>query len=341
MKKFFGLILLISGCAGNPGSDVESVKKIVDDYYDGIGTSDRQKMIDATTGDFIVYEVGKVWTNDSVFNQMDKYKFTMTHTLNDFEVTIDGQKAYANYNVTADFVFDDTLKEAHNFIESAAFVKKDGNWKMDFLQVCERGSHYDTIAYAPGYYARRLEEFKKEKFDKGGTVVLGNSIVEYGNWRKLFADSSVVNRGVAADNTFGVLNRLDEVIERQPERVILEIGINDVSQNIPVKIIVDNIVTIVRRIRSASVDTKIYVVSLLPTNDDVKKEYPDAYNKNKMSDVVNARLRSLAVDGSFAYVDLNTKLLDSQGKLDRKFASADGLHLNEEGYRVFADAIHD
>jgi len=193
---------------------------------------------------------------------------------------------------------------------------------------------YDTIRYARDYYAKRVKEFSAEPVQKASIIFLGNSIVEYGNWRKLLKDSTVVNRGVAADNTFGVLERLEDVIARKPDKLFLEIGINDISQNIPVDIIVNNITTIVRRVRSGSPRTKVHVISVLPTNDNVKNEYPDAYNKNHISDRVNNQLRSKAGDRSFIYIDFNQALRNSQNKLDSKYANDDGLHLNDEGYKL-------
>jgi len=57
----------------------------------------------------------------------------------------------------------------------------------------------------------------------------------------------VINRGIAGDITFGVLGRLDEVIARKPAKLFIKIGINDISKNIPDEIIVENILTMVRK----------------------------------------------------------------------------------------------
>lgn len=339
MRKSFALLFILSGCSTGTVTDADNVKKIVTDYYDGIRLKETARMSGVTTSDFILYEAGKVWNNDSVFREMSKYPFTVDYSFKDFKVVVDGQKAYASYGVVADFVFEDTISQRFDFVESAAFEKVKGNWKMKLLQVCERLPRYDTIAYAPDYLAERVAQFESEPFEKGGIVLLGNSIVEYGNWKRLFGDSSVVNRGVAADNTFGVLTRLEDVIERRPSKVFLEIGINDVAQNIPLDMIVDNIEKIVDKIHAGSAETRIFVVSLLPSNDDVKENYPDAFERNRISDVINERLRLLARDEIFDFVDLNSKLRDVNGDLERKFASEDGLHLNEEGYEVFVGLL--
>jgi lysophospholipase L1-like esterase len=197
---------------------------------------------------------------------------------------------------------------------------------------------YDTIRYAKEYYQKRVSLFKSEPIQRGGVIFLGNSLTEFGDWKKLLHDSSVINRGIAADNTFGVLDRLEDVITRYPGKLFIEIGINDISQNIPVDIIAKNIFTIVERVRSKSPGTKIYVHSILPTNDNVKNEYPDAYNKNVQVNSVNKQLKRLAGNG-FTYIDLGKLLTDKNGKLDVKYAEPDGLHLNEIGYQIWVKLL--
>jgi len=198
---------------------------------------------------------------------------------------------------------------------------------------------YDTIRYARDYYQKRVALFESQPIQKGGVIILGNSIAEYGDWQKLLNDLSIINRGIAADNTFGVLDRLDDVIVRHPDKLFIEIGINDISQDIPVTIIVNNIFTIVERVKTKSPETKIYVHSILPTNDNVKDEYPAAFNKNGQSILVNLELERNAKERMFTYVDLNGVLRDKSGKLDVKYAEPDGLHLNQTGYETWVKLL--
>jgi lysophospholipase L1-like esterase len=198
---------------------------------------------------------------------------------------------------------------------------------------------YDTIRYARKYYAKRVALFKNEPVVKGRIIFLGNSIMEFGDWQKLLEDTTIINRGIAADNSYGVLDRLDDVIVRQPSKLFVKIGINDISQNIPVDFIVKNISTMVKRVKEKSPETKIYVHSILPTNDNVKNEYPDAFNKNNQVDIVNKQLKRMAKDGHFTYIDLNKELRDKDGKLDVRYAESDGLHLNVLAYQVWVKLL--
>ncbi|NOT94287.1 GDSL-type esterase/lipase family protein [Ferruginibacter sp.] len=181
--------------------------------------------------------------------------------------------------------------------------------------------------------------FKSEPVVKGKIIFLGNSITEFGDWQKLLNDSMVINRGIAGDNTFGVLARLDDVITREPSKLFIKIGINDVSQNIPVEIIVKNISTIIERIKDKSPTTIIYIHSVLPTNDNVKNEYPDAYHKNGIVNLLNMQIKNQALKYSVFYIDINKIFRNRLGKLDIKYADSDGIHLNGFAYKTWIELL--
>lgn len=198
---------------------------------------------------------------------------------------------------------------------------------------------YDTIRYAKEYYQKRVVLFGTEQVTKGKVIFLGNSITEFGDWQKLLNDSTVVNRGVAGDNTFGVLDRLADITSREPSKLFIKIGINDIAQSIPVDIIVSNISTIIKRVKEKSPKTKIYIHSVLPINDNVKNEYPDAYNKNNIVNEVNRSIKEVAKKYVIVYIDINKVFRDKDGKLDIKYADADGLHLNDLAYKKWAELL--
>jgi lysophospholipase L1-like esterase len=77
----------------------------------------------------------------------------------------------------------------------------------------------------------------------------------------------------------------------------------------------------------------------LPTNDNVKSEYPDAFNKNPQIDFVNKQLKLSAKKNKFSYIDLSKELRDKNGDLDIRYANPDGLHLNEKGYETWVKLL--
>ena len=94
------------------------------------------------------------------------------------------------------------------------------------------------------YYRQRVSLFRILPQTKGDIIFLGNSITDGGEWTEMFNDLKVKNRGISGDISAGVLNRLDEVYQRFPDKVFLLIGINDLARNISPDSIVKNILWI-------------------------------------------------------------------------------------------------
>jgi lysophospholipase L1-like esterase len=189
---------------------------------------------------------------------------------------------------------------------------------------------WDTIPNIPALYKQRVALFNTEPVVEGKVLFLGNSITQGGNWRKLLNDTTVINRGISGDITFGILNRLNDVIIRKPSKLFLLIGINDISKNIPDEVIMENIFTIVSRIKKGSPQTEIYVQSILPVNPTFEN-FPKNYNKQEHVVLLNEQLKKFSSRFKYTFVDLYSEFLDNENRLDKKYAT-DGLHLNQAGY---------
>ncbi|MCW5911004.1 MAG: sialate O-acetylesterase [Cyclobacteriaceae bacterium] len=196
---------------------------------------------------------------------------------------------------------------------------------------------YDTIPNMPEHYWVRMEKFKKEPVVPGKIVFLGNSITEGGKWKQLLKDSTVINRGISGDNTFGVLARVNEIIKLKPASLFILIGTNDLSKKIPDEAILENIFTIVSKIKAGSPKTKIFVQSILPVNETVER-FPQQFNNSIHINTINDQLARYAARLRYTYVDLYGRFIDSQGRLDAKY-TYDGLHLNATGYQRWVEVL--
>src|SRR5579864_1090184 len=78
---------------------------------------------------------------------------------------------------------------------------------------------YDTIPFIPEHTPQRIAQFAKEPIEPGRVIFLGNSITEMGNWKKVLNDTTVINRGIGGDITYGVLKRLKDITDRQPSKL--------------------------------------------------------------------------------------------------------------------------
>lgn len=191
--------------------------------------------------------------------------------------------------------------------------------------------------YRPGAFIPRSGLWENPKVNHQAVVFLGNSITHGFEWAEYLGDVKYKNRGISGDITFGVVERLHQVIQIQPAKVFLLIGINDISRNIPQEMIANNIRRIVQRIRTESPQTKVYVQSIFPTNEKFNK-FPKHYNKQGIVDYVNEASKVTCKDLGAQYLDVASVLTDSNGKLKEEI-TYDGLHLLNAGYVLWIDYL--
>jgi lysophospholipase L1-like esterase len=184
--------------------------------------------------------------------------------------------------------------------------------------------------YHSTYYDQKVTLFRLLPDTKNEIIFLGNSITDIGEWAEIWQNKHVKNRGISGDNTFGVLARLDEVLSSKPAKIFIMIGINDIAKETPDSVIVSNYNTIISRIMQESPKTKIFVQSILPTNNNFT-EFKRHQDKMEHVVAVNAALQAMCTRLNIVYVDLYTAFLDADGKLDKQYTN-DGLHINGDGY---------
>jgi len=186
--------------------------------------------------------------------------------------------------------------------------------------------------YRPAKYVELTTKFNAEPVGKKAFVFLGNSITAGTDWSKLLNLPNAVNRGISGDISFGVLQRLQEVIDRKPAKVFVLIGINDISRNIPDEYILANYKKIIHRIRTGSPKTQIYFYTLLPVNSAFEK-FKNHYGKDEHILYLNDQIRKFTAK-KVTVIDLYPAFLDKDNHL-RAELTKDGLHLIPAGYQVW------
>lgn len=188
------------------------------------------------------------------------------------------------------------------------------------------------------YYHQRATHFKTLPKTNGDIIFIGNSITDGAEWSELFADNRIKNRGISGDTSAGVLNRLDEIVNRNPAKVFLLIGVNDLSRNISTDSIFKNITRSAKYIKQESPSTKVYVQSLLPVNE-VFKMFSGHTSKGEQIKQLNKRLMENATAYNYTFIDLHTPFSDASSKLDKNLTN-DGLHLKENGYLLWKHLVY-
>jgi lysophospholipase L1-like esterase len=187
------------------------------------------------------------------------------------------------------------------------------------------------------FYDQRRSFFEAMPIVTNETILLGDSITNCANWEELLSNKKVINRGISGDITLGVLDRIDEIVRRKPAKIFILIGINDIAQKIDPKIILENYQKIISKISSESPKTKIYIQSILPTND-AYDTFKNHQGKMDIIKQVNLDLAALAQKNNLFFLNLYPEFLDNEGKLDSRYTN-DGLHLLGSGYLMWASIL--
>jgi lysophospholipase L1-like esterase len=176
-------------------------------------------------------------------------------------------------------------------------------------------------------------------------VFIGDSITEL--WPRIdpdgfFPGRSYVNRGISGQTTPQILLRFrQDVIQLQPQVVVIAAGTNDIAGNtgpMPISAIEDNLATLAEIAQAHKIS--VVLASLLPVHDQAQnsKGYPMLQTRRRPPEKIrqlNAWMRTYAEDQGHTYLDYTSPLADDQGLLKVEY-SDDGLHPNAAGYAVMA-----
>ncbi|HLR26667.1 MAG TPA: GDSL-type esterase/lipase family protein [Fodinibius sp.] len=180
------------------------------------------------------------------------------------------------------------------------------------------------------YYYHKMTLFKELPNAEGEIIFLGDSITDGNEWAELFGNKRIKNRGISGDVTDGVLYRLEEVTESNPDKVFIMIGVNDLAGDRSVDYVVANYAKIVDRIKQASPQTQLYIQSILPVNDQFT-QFPSHTDETSDIKEANQRLKKVAAAKGAVYIDLFDVMGTKDDKLNPDYTE-DGLHLNGPGY---------
>lgn len=199
----------------------------------------------------------------------------------------------------------------------------------------------ETVAVDSGYlnshYTQRLDFFRKMPNRKGEIAFVGNSITEGGKWQELLQKKNIINRGISGDVTYGILARLDEVLESKPAKVFLLSGINDMKRGTPNEVILNNFKRMIVMVKTQSPKTTLYMQSVLPVNEAMLPEIYAQVKNSKINDL-NQKLEALCTKMGVNYINLHPALADEKGSL-KKELSIDGLHLRQASYVLWANEL--
>jgi lysophospholipase L1-like esterase len=181
-----------------------------------------------------------------------------------------------------------------------------------------------------------------EAFDKvnppepGSTLFVGSSTIK--RWRtmtKYFPDVRVMNRGFGGARMRDVLAYEERIVlPCQPAHILVYAGDNDLAARGTPEDVLNDFQTFVEKARAAQPGVAITYISIKPSPHRTRI----AAQTEEANRLIAAYVKK---DPSLGYVDVSKTLLGPDGKPDPALFEADGLHINEEGYRRFAVPIQE
>ena len=188
-------------------------------------------------------------------------------------------------------------------------------------------------------YAKANEAITK----KPKAVLMGNSITE--GWAEFDSQwleaNNLVGRGISGQVSSQMLVRFrQDVIELQPECVVIMCGINDIALNQGV-ISISNIMGNIKSMGELAKANKIkpYLCSVTPASHIGWR--PEVKDTPQKINELNKLIKEYAAQQKITYVDYYSSLVAEDGVSLKKEYARDAVHPNLEGYKVMEKILKD
>lgn len=183
---------------------------------------------------------------------------------------------------------------------------------------------------------------KEVKVADDNYVFLGDSITDFYDLGQYYSGLPVINSGINGNNTRDVLESLnDRVYKYNPSKVFILLGTNDYVSLRRNESIKENITKIVEEIHKNRPLAKIYIESIIPITvvDDECIHYDFIrVRDNKEIEDANEILKKICKEKDATFIDTYSLFYDEREGLKLEYTK-DGLHLNDNGYRVLTDEL--
>lgn len=171
------------------------------------------------------------------------------------------------------------------------------------------------------------------------TILAGDSLSMWFPTELLPPERTWLNQGIAGNTSVGLLERLQLFDATQPEAIFIMIGINDIIRGETDKTILENQRQIIYYLQRVHPDAQIVLQSILPLSGEGLNWIGQDNQLNSRIRQLNQKSKAIADQAGIYYHDLYPLFADEQGNL-RSELTTDGLHLSQEGYRVWRSALH-
>lgn len=198
------------------------------------------------------------------------------------------------------------------------------------------GANADAPDPDPARFADSIQAFVdwdgKNAFPEDAILFVGSSSIRLWATAKAFPGKPVINRGFGGSELSDVIHFYEQVVKPYaPRQIFLYAGDNDIANGKSAEQVFEDYKAFVALLSADLPDTELVFISIKPSKDRWAK-WPVMVAANRM-------VRDYAANhDGLVYADLAAPLLGSDG-LPKDVYVEDGLHLDEEGYRLWREAL--
>lgn len=184
----------------------------------------------------------------------------------------------------------------------------------------QEDSYFDDAVFIGGKALSGLADYG---YIKSENMIISDEITLANISTVMLSDGSSEDGGITAAET---------VIEKNPGKLYIMIGINDLNKADSPELF-SEIEGFIGNVKESLPNVKIYLMSILP----VSAEMESRIAANADIDAYNSRLLHFADRIKVYYIDVNTGFKGNDGRLPASFAELNGIKLKKEGYSKLAE----
>lgn len=188
----------------------------------------------------------------------------------------------------------------------------------------------------PARFAASIETFmawdSKNSFPAEAILFVGSSSIRFWPTATAFRGNRVINRGFGGAELSDVIHFYELVIKKYaPSKIFLYAGDNDIEHGKTADQVFEDYKELVGQLRADLPNSGLIFISIKPSK--------LRWEKWPMMAEANQLVREYAASHpNLGFADLATPLLDIEGAPKDVYLD-DGLHLNEQGYRLWQEAL--
>jgi lysophospholipase L1-like esterase len=178
-----------------------------------------------------------------------------------------------------------------------------------------------------------IEQDEKSKPDHGGILFVGSSSIRMWNLKKWFPEQSALNRGFGGSQISDVNHYYDYLVQRHvPNVIVFYCGDNDIAAGKSPQRVFNDFKAFADRARRRMPKSQLIYIPIKPSIARWKM-WPKMQSANDMIQKLSEPRPNLH------YADTATPMLGEDGKPMTSLFIKDGLHLSDEGYRMWTKIV--